>query len=51
MASSATDAIAMLKRAKAVGFPNLDPARDPDLACIHKEPEFLESLAEGDPGR
>jgi len=46
------EAIAMLKRAKAVGFPNLDwAARDPDLACIHKEPEFLELLAAGDTGR
>ena len=44
-----SEAIAMLKRAKTVGFPNLDwAARDPDLACIHKDPEFLELLARGD---
>jgi len=42
-----SEAIAMLKRAKRVGFPNLDwAAPDPDLACIHKEPEFLELLAQ-----
>ena len=42
-----SEAIAMLRRAKAVGFPNLDwAARDPDLACIHKEPEFLQLVAE-----
>ena len=44
-----SEAIAMLKRAKSVGFPNLDwAARDPDLACIHKEPEFLALIARGD---
>jgi serine/threonine protein kinase/cytochrome c-type biogenesis protein CcmH/NrfG len=40
------EALEMLRRAKAVGFPNLDwAARDPDLACLHDEPEFLQLLA------
>ena len=36
-----TEALAMLKRAKAAGFPSLDwAARDPDLNCLHDDPEF-----------
>ena len=35
------EAIDLLKRAKAAGYPNPDwIRRDPDLACLHGEPEF-----------
>ncbi len=35
------EAIAMLRRAKAAGYANPDwIRRDPDLACLHGEPEF-----------
>lgn len=41
------EGLAMLKKAKEVGFPNLDwAARDPDLTCLHGEPEFLRLLAD-----
>jgi non-specific serine/threonine protein kinase len=37
------DALRMLKRMKELGFPQFDWAmKDPDLACIHHDPEFLE---------
>jgi non-specific serine/threonine protein kinase len=37
------EALDMLKKAKAVGYANPDWAvRDPDLACVHDEPEFKE---------
>jgi len=37
------EAIEMLKKAKASGYANLEWAnRDPDLACVHDEPEFKE---------
>jgi non-specific serine/threonine protein kinase len=40
------EALEMLRRAKTVGFPNLDwAARDPDLACLHDDPEFLQLMA------
>ena len=35
------EAIDMLKRAKTAGYQNLEwTRRDPDLACLHGEPEF-----------
>ena len=35
------EAIDMLKRAKVAGYQNLEwTRRDPDLACLHGEPEF-----------
>lgn len=35
------EALAMLKRAREVGYANLDwLSRDPDLACLHGDPEF-----------
>jgi len=35
------EAIGMLKRAKTAGYQNLEwTRRDPDLACLHGEPEF-----------
>ncbi len=35
------EAIEMLKRAKVAGYQNLEwTRRDPDLACLHGEPEF-----------
>jgi len=41
------EAIGMLRRAKAAGYVNTDwIRRDPDLACLHGEPEF-EKLFEG----
>jgi len=40
------EALEMLKKAKAVGYANMDWAvRDPDLACVHDEPEFKELFA------
>ncbi|MGH9580080.1 MAG: TPR end-of-group domain-containing protein, partial [Terriglobales bacterium] len=42
-----SEALAMLKKAKEVGFPNLDwAARDPDLTCLRGQPEFLRLLAD-----
>jgi Flp pilus assembly protein TadD len=39
------DAIALLRRLKEAGILNADWARrDPDLACVHQDPEFLELL-------
>jgi serine/threonine protein kinase/cytochrome c-type biogenesis protein CcmH/NrfG len=36
------EALDLLKRMKALGFAQLDWAsRDPDLACLHNEPEFI----------
>jgi serine/threonine protein kinase/Flp pilus assembly protein TadD len=44
------EALAMLHRAKQEGFPNMDwAARDPDLACLHDDPEFKQFIAEGSP--
>jgi serine/threonine protein kinase len=41
------EALGMLRRAKQRGFPNMDWAeRDPDLACLHDDPEFKQFLAE-----
>jgi len=41
------EAIDLLKRAKAAGYQNLEwTRRDPDLACLHGEPEF-EKVFEG----
>jgi serine/threonine protein kinase/cytochrome c-type biogenesis protein CcmH/NrfG len=35
------EALDLLRKAKDTGFPNLDwAARDPDLACLHDDPEF-----------
>ena len=35
------EAIDMLKRAKVAGYQNLEwTRRDPDLACLHGEPDF-----------
>ncbi len=43
------EALEMLRKAKEVGFPNLDwAARDPDLTCLHDDPEFKRLLAEGE---
>jgi non-specific serine/threonine protein kinase len=40
------EALDMLKKARAVGYANPDWAvRDPDLACVHDEPEFKELFA------
>jgi serine/threonine protein kinase len=44
------EALGMLRRAKQRGFPNVDWAqRDPDLACLHDDPEFKQFLAEPAP--
>jgi serine/threonine protein kinase/tetratricopeptide (TPR) repeat protein len=41
------DALDLLKRAKDVGFPSFDwAARDPDLRCLHDDPEFQQILQE-----
>lgn len=38
-------ALELLHRAAETGFPNLDwAARDPDLACLHDDPEFKDLL-------
>ena len=40
------ETIEMLKKAKASGYANLEWAnRDPDLACVRDEPEFMELFA------
>ena len=42
------DALALLKKAQEVGFPNLDwPARDPDLACLRDDAEFQRLINAG----
>jgi len=39
------EAVEMLRRAKAAGYANPDwIRRDPDLACLHGEPEFEKLL-------
>ena len=36
------EAIALLRRSKAAGYANPDwIRRDPDLACLHQDPDFL----------
>ena len=41
------EALDLLKRAKDVGFPSFDwAARDPDLSCLHHDPEFQQILEE-----
>jgi serine/threonine protein kinase/tetratricopeptide (TPR) repeat protein len=41
------EALDLLKRAKDVGFPSFDwAARDPDLSCLHDDPEFQQILEE-----
>jgi non-specific serine/threonine protein kinase len=41
------EALDLLKKAKDVGFPSFDwAARDPDLACLHNDPEFQQILQE-----
>jgi serine/threonine protein kinase/cytochrome c-type biogenesis protein CcmH/NrfG len=40
------EALDLLRKAKDTGFPNLDwAARDPDLACLHDDPEFQALLS------
>jgi tetratricopeptide (TPR) repeat protein len=42
------EALDLLKRAQKVGFLTMDwVARDPDLVCLHDEPEFQQLLKEG----
>jgi len=42
------EALALLKRAGAAGYQNWDwLSRDPDLACLHDDPEFLRLIEEG----
>jgi serine/threonine protein kinase/Tfp pilus assembly protein PilF len=44
-----TEALELLRKMKENGFSQLDWARrDPDLTCIHNDPEFLALLAEED---
>jgi len=39
------EALDLLRQAKAAGYRNLEWARrDPDLACLHGEPEFEKIL-------
>ena len=39
------EALDLLRRAEAAGYSNLDWAvRDPDLACLHGDPEFKQLL-------
>ncbi|HLW78208.1 MAG TPA: hypothetical protein VKU44_01290, partial [Terriglobia bacterium] len=43
-----TEALGLLKRAQKVGFLTMDwVARDPDLVCLHDDPEFQQLLKEG----
>jgi non-specific serine/threonine protein kinase len=43
-----TEALALLKRAGDVGYQNWDwLSRDPDLTCLHDDPEFLRLIAQG----
>jgi serine/threonine protein kinase/cytochrome c-type biogenesis protein CcmH/NrfG len=40
------EALDLLRKARDTGFPNLDwAARDPDLACLHDDPEFQALLS------
>jgi len=40
------ETLEMLKKAKAAGYANMEWAnRDPDLACVHDEPEFRQLFA------
>ena len=42
------EALALLRRAGAAGYQNWDwLSRDPDLTCLHDDPEFLRLIAEG----
>jgi non-specific serine/threonine protein kinase len=42
------EALGLLRKAKESGFPNPEWAlRDPDLACLHGDPEFQQLMAEG----
>jgi len=42
------EALALLKRAGDVGYQNWDwLSRDPDLTCLHDDPEFLRLIEEG----
>ena len=42
------EALALLKKTIAAGYGNLDwMARDPDLACLHDDPEFQRLIQEG----
>jgi serine/threonine protein kinase/Flp pilus assembly protein TadD len=42
------EALALLKRTRAAGYGNLDwMARDPDLVCLHGDPEFQRLIQEG----
>ncbi|HKS96911.1 MAG TPA: tetratricopeptide repeat protein, partial [Terriglobia bacterium] len=44
-----SDALAMLKKAKEVGYRYFDwIARDPDLACLHDDPEFEQLIKGGE---
>jgi hypothetical protein len=44
------EALGMLRKMKEHSFGQLDWAqRDPDLACLHDDPEFLALLAEDKP--
>ncbi len=41
------EALGLLRKAKESGFPNLEWAsRDPDLVCLHNDPEFQRLVAE-----
>ncbi len=43
-----TDALALLRRAREAGYSNLVWAlRDPDLACLHDDPEFQRLVGQG----
>jgi len=43
------EALAMLQKAKEAGFQTLEwAARDPDLACLHGDPEFQRLLGQGE---
>ncbi|HEV8524685.1 MAG TPA: protein kinase [Terriglobales bacterium] len=42
------EALALLRKARDAGYSNWDwPARDPDLACLHGDPEFDRLIEEG----
>jgi len=45
-----TEALALARKTIEVGYTNLDwMLRDPDLACLHGEPEFQQLCASGKP--